>query len=101
MKRQIPFFMVITLVVAGQTTIHAEQVAFQLEDRPLVQLVEAKLIQTKRNLDWSFPMSIRYLGYSSNEKYDFSRASEGEWYQIQPQQRGSSWNGFCIASNAK
>ena len=70
--------MVIALVLSGQTTIHAEQVAFQLEDRPLVQLVEDKVIQTERNIEWSFPMSIRYLGYSSDEEYDFSRASEGE-----------------------
>jgi hypothetical protein len=40
MKRQAPFFMVITLVTAGHITIHAEQVAFQLEDHLLVQLVE-------------------------------------------------------------
>lgn len=102
MKRIERLVLVLTMVVTGQAFIHAEQVAFQLEDRPIVQLVESKAGQTERYLEWGFPMSINYQDHRPKKvenrwevEFDF------EWSKshMQPQLRESAWNGFIIASS--
>ena len=96
MKRFVQFFLVVAVVVTGQAFVDAEQVAFQIEDRPVVTLIEGEVRQTERILEWGFPMSIRCLGYRSG-RTDFPGVYEGEWCQPPKQQFLGGWNGFMIA----
>ena len=115
MNRIEQLLLAFAVVMTVQIQVHAEEIKFQLEDRPVVQMVRGKVTQTKRNLEWGFPMSDEFLGdRAENGKgpppirldFEWSKSNsptwlplKGEWYQVPPQQQGSAWNGFCIASS--